>query len=82
MQMMLRRQASDVTALLRLATDTGEIAIIDPVNGMFTVRIVQVTLEKLGLGDFDQSLILTDATGIGKTPIWSGTLTNNAGPTR
>jgi hypothetical protein len=82
MEMMLRRNASDATALLRLGTDTGEIAIIDAPNGFCTVRITQDVLERLGLGDFDHSNIMTDLTGVSKTKIWSGTLTNVAGATR
>lgn len=80
MEMMLRRHAGDATALLRLATDTGDIVIIDAVNGMFTVRIAQDSLERLGTGDFAHSNIMTRAGG--KLKIWDGTLTNNAGPTR
>jgi hypothetical protein len=80
LEMMLRRHAEDAEALLRLATDTGEIVLIDPVQGMFTLRIDQLTLERLGLGDFDQSNIAT--IGESKQRIWSGILTNNAGPTR
>jgi hypothetical protein len=80
MEMMLRRHAADVEALMRLATDTGEIVLIDPVNGLFTVMIRQDALERLGLGSFDHSNIMTR--GGFKTKIWSGTLTNNAGPTR
>jgi hypothetical protein len=80
LEMMLRRHAADVDVVLRLGTDTGEIVITDPVNGFFTVKITQDALERLGLGDFDQSLIMTLA-GL-KTRIWGGTLTNNAGPTR
>lgn len=80
MEMMLRRHAEDVEALLRLATDTGEIVLTDPVNGMFTVMIRQDALERLGLGSFDHSNILT--LGGLKIKVWSGTLTNNAGPTR
>jgi hypothetical protein len=80
MEMMLRRHASDKAAVLRLGTDTGEIQQIDPTNGIFTIRIEQVALERLGLGDFDQSLIMIR--GPGKLRIWSGKLTNNAGPTR
>lgn len=79
LEMMLRRRASDETALLRLGTDTGEIVMTDPVNGFFTVLIEQLTLQQLGLGSFDHSLIMTRG---GKTKIWSGTLINNAGPTR
>ena len=80
MEMMLRRNATDNIALLRLGTDTGEIVFTDPINGTFTVQIVQWELERLGLGDFDQSNIYTR--GGSKVRIWSGTLTNNAGPTR
>ena len=79
LEMMLRRNAADQTALLRLGTDTGEIVMTDPVNGFFTVLIVQATLQALGLGSFDHSLIMTRG---GKTKIWAGTLINNAGPTR
>jgi hypothetical protein len=80
LEMMLRRHAADLEALLRLGTDTGEIVLTDPANGFFTVMIRQDALARLGLGDFDQSNIMTQG-GL-KTKIWSGTLTNNAGPTR
>jgi hypothetical protein len=80
LEMMLRRHAKDEAAVLRLATDTGEFVLTDPVNGKFSLRISQDTLEHLGLGDFDHSNIMTTA-GY-KTRIWSGLLTNNAGPTR
>jgi hypothetical protein len=80
MEMMLRRHAEDVEAVLRLATDTGEIVVTDPANGLFTLLIRQDVLQHLDLGDYDQSLIMTN--GVDKTKIWSGTLTNNAGPTR
>ena len=80
LEMMLRRHAEDQAAVLRLGTDTGEIVIYDPVNGLFTVLIVQSSLVRLGLGDFDHSNIMTRVGR--KTQIWSGVLTNNAGPTR
>jgi hypothetical protein len=80
LEMMLRRHAADVDAVLRLGTDTGEIVLTDPANGFFTVMIRQNTLEQLGLGNYDHSNIMTNH-GL-KTKIWSGTLTNNAGPTR
>lgn len=81
LEMMLRRHAPDQAAVLRLGSDTGEMVVFDPLNGLFTVRIEQETLERLGTGDFDQSAIAT-VTGGGKVRIWSGLLTNNAGPTR
>jgi hypothetical protein len=80
LEMMLRRHAEDVDAVLRLGTDTGEIVLIDPVNGLFTVLITQDTLAHLALGSYDHSNIMT--LGGFKTKIWSGTLINNAGPTR
>jgi len=80
MEMMLRRRAEDKTAVMRLATDTKEIIFTEPVNGQFTVRISQYYLERLGLGEFSQSNIFTRNNY--KVRIWSGTLINNAGPTR
>jgi hypothetical protein len=80
MEMMLRRHATDQAAVMRLATDTGEIAITDAVNGKFTILIRQDRLEHLGLGDFDHSNIML-INGV-KVHLWGGTFTNNAGPTR
>jgi hypothetical protein len=80
LEMMLRRHAEDQAAVLRLGTDTGEIAFVDASIGKFTVMIRQIELVRLGLGDFDQSCIMTKDGN--KTRIWSGKLTNNAGPTR
>jgi len=80
MVMMLRRHAEDQTALLRLGTDTGEIVLVDPLNGIFSVRIMQIALERLGLGDFAHSNIMSKD-GF-KRAIWSGTFTNNPGPSR
>ena len=80
LEMMLRANAADATAYLRLGTDTGEIVMTDPVNGLFSVFISQATLEQLALGTYDHSNIMT--AGSSKTRVWSGTLTNNAGATR
>jgi hypothetical protein len=80
LEMMLRRRAEDNVALMRLATDTGEIVLTNPVNGQFTVRISQYALERLGLGEFDHSNI-ANRNGY-KVRIWQGSLTNSAGPTR
>jgi hypothetical protein len=80
LEMMLRRHAEDQAAVLRLATDSGEIVLVNPTSGIFTVRISQDVLERLGLGDFDQSNIATRNGQ--KVRVWSGTLTNNAGATR
>ena len=80
MVMMLRRHAKDEAAQLRIGTDTGEIVLIDPTNGKFSVRIAQETLERLGLGDFDHSNVMTQA-GL-KISIWSGKFTNNPGASR
>jgi hypothetical protein len=80
MVMKVRRQADDALALLELSTDTGEIAIYDPVNGLFTIFITQSVLVVMELGTYDQSLVVT-LNGI-KVPIWIGSLTINAGPSR
>ena len=80
LEMMLRRHAEDKAAVMRLGTDTGELVLTNPQQGQFTVRIAQGELEKLGLGDFEQSMI-ANRNGY-KVRVWSGTLTNNAGATR
>jgi hypothetical protein len=80
LEMMLRRKAADSTAVLRLATDTGDFVLTDSINGFFTLRIAQPVLEQLGLGSFDQSNIMT-LRGF-KIQIWNGVLVVNPGPTR
>jgi hypothetical protein len=80
MVMKLRRHAEDATAFLTLSTDTGEIVIVNPVGGQFTIEIVQDSLLDLSLGPYDQSLILT-INGI-KKKMWSGSLVVEAGPSR
>jgi hypothetical protein len=67
LEMMLRRHAADDTAVLRLATDSGEFVLTDPINGYFTLKITQAVLEQLG--------------GL-KTKVWGGTIVVNPGPTR
>ena len=81
LEMMLRANAADATVYLRLGTDTGEITFTDAVNGLFVVYVSQATLAQLALGTYDHSNIMTVVGGL-KTRIWSGTFTNNAGPTR
>ncbi len=80
MEMMLRRHARDEAAVLRLGSDTGEIVFVNAVGGEFTVRIQQDALVRLGTGDFDQSNIF-NRNGY-KVRVWTGLLTNSAGPTR
>jgi hypothetical protein len=80
LEMMLRWSAADETAVLRLGTDTGEFVLTDPVHGTFTLLISQSKLEQLALGTYDHSNIMS--LGSGKTKIWSGQLTINAGATR
>jgi hypothetical protein len=80
MLMGVRRLATDVTEVFELSTATGEISITDPTNGLFSIMMAQSALIQLGLGDYVHSLIIT-LNGI-KIPVWSGSLTINAGPSR
>jgi hypothetical protein len=83
MRMMLRRNATDVTALLSLSSDVGEgIAITSATGGTFTVLITQAQLEQLPLDTYAHSLIMTNISSGLQTRIWNGTLTNLAGPSR
>jgi hypothetical protein len=82
MLMMLRNPASDVTVWLQLTTDPGMgIVITSPTTGTFTILITQSQLENLPVNAYDHSLVMTSPGGM-KKRIWSGTLTNSAGPSR
>ena len=80
MVMKLRRHAEDVTAFLTLSTETGEITIVDPTQGLFTILIEQESLIELSTGPYEQSLIMTFNSV--KKKIWNGLLTINPGPSR
>jgi hypothetical protein len=80
LEMMLRRRAEDAAVVLRLSSYTGDFVWVDIMTGQFSLYISQDVLAHLGLGDFAHSNIMTKD-GL-KTKIWSGTFTNNAGPTR
>jgi hypothetical protein len=81
LRMGVRRQADDVIEELLLTTENGALAIIDPPNGKFTVRITQDQLVHLQLGDYEHSLVRIVSTAE-RYRIWSGTLTNNPGASR
>ena len=57
LEMMLRWRAEDDTAVLRLATDSGEFSLIDAVAGKFSLLIRQPAIEQLALGTYDQSTL-------------------------
>jgi hypothetical protein len=80
MRMGLRKNASDVDELLLLTTENGGLTITDPVNGKFTVTILQTQLIQLPLDTFDHSLVRFH--GSNTLRIWSGTLTNTPGASR
>lgn len=80
LEMMLRKRAEDDVAVLRLGSDTGEIEIIDAAGGKFALHIPQLELERLDLGEYDQSNVFTKDGA--KTRIWSGSFINKAGATR
>ncbi|SIO49909.1 hypothetical protein SAMN05443247_06578 [Bradyrhizobium erythrophlei] len=80
LEMMLRWNAADDTAVLRLGTDTGEFVLTNPASGLFTLKISQSVLQQLALGTYAHSNIMT--LGGLKSRIWSGQITINPGPTR
>jgi hypothetical protein len=81
LRMGLRRNATDVAEELLLTTENGALAFMDPTQGQFTVRITQSQLEQLQIGDYQHSLIRTTLAAE-QYRIWSGSLTNNPGPSR
>lgn len=80
LDMKLRRNVEDATVFLELSTTTGEIALLNPLAGNFTILIVKESLLELSAGDYAQSLIRT-VSGL-RTRIWHGILTNTLGPSR
>jgi hypothetical protein len=52
LRMGIRRRAADITEGMLLTTENGALAIVDPPNGIFTVRITQDQLVHLQLGDY------------------------------
>jgi hypothetical protein len=80
MRMGIRKHAEDTTEQMELTTENGGLQITDAPNGMFTVYIAQEALERLQTGDYDHSLVRS--AGSYQLRIWSGTFTNNAGPSR
>ncbi|UPK03090.1 hypothetical protein [Bradyrhizobium sp. 170] len=80
MKMGIRKRAADAIEEMLLTTENGGLAIVDAALGKFTVRITQGQLAELPVGDYDHSLIRM-AGGL-HLRVWSGMLTNNAGPSR
>jgi hypothetical protein len=81
MRMGVRVHAQDVNEEMVLTTENGGLAIVDPPNGAFTVRILQDQLANLPVGDYEHSLVRFTP-GSQVLRIWSGALTNNPGPSR
>jgi hypothetical protein len=83
LRMGIRKNAADVQEELLLTTENGALAIVDAPNGLFTVRITHnQLLEQLTTGDYEHSLIRIITSSLEQYRIWSGTLTNTAGPSR
>lgn len=83
MRMGIRHRAEDAHEDLLLTTENGGLLINDAPNGKFAVRITQDQLVHLPTGAYEHSLIRI----VGDDPeqryrIWSGSLVNNAGPSR
>jgi len=84
LRMGIRVNASDVEEPLLLTTENGGIIIDDVVNGVFHLNITQSQLLALPVGTYVHSLIriYDDPDRTFTYLIWTGTLTNNAGPSR
>jgi hypothetical protein len=81
MEMKIRVNAEDVTALLELNTTNGGINITNPAGGVFTLLITEEQLQvNLSPGEYVHSLIWI--VGSQRIPLWNGTLTNTWGPSR
>jgi hypothetical protein len=82
MYMMLRMNLPDATVSFELTTENGRIAVTDPVNGRFSLTILQADLERLAVGVYQQSLIASSAAAGELWRIWRGSFTLNLGPSR
>jgi hypothetical protein len=84
LRMGVRVNATDREEQMQLTTENGGITIFDAVNGMFTITINQPQLLALPVGTYVQSLVrIMEFTDRSFTyPVWSGTLINQAGPSR
>jgi hypothetical protein len=81
MEMKLRVNPEDVTALLELNTENGGITITNPTAAAFTLLITEEQLQvNLSPGEYVHSLIWI--VGEQRYPLWNGTLTNTWGPSR
>jgi hypothetical protein len=78
--MMLRLHVEDATVSFELTTENGRIVLTDAVNGQFELIILQIDLERLAAGAYQQSLIA--AAGGAQWRIWRGTFTLALGPSR
>lgn len=79
--MMIRRQATDVEAALRLSTATGELPITDPEAGAFTLIIRQASLLLLRPATYVHSLVRITPEGL-RFRMWRGTMVHGMGESR
>jgi hypothetical protein len=77
----VRRNLDDVNELMLLTTENGGLMLTDEANGAFTLWIKQEDLLQLAPDQYVHSLIRTRSDGL-QLPMWSGTLTHSAGPSR
>lgn len=80
LKMGVRKRAEDTVEEMLLTTENGSLAIVNAAGGAFTVLITKQKLVELPVGDYEHSLIRIYS-GM-HLRIWSGMLTNNAGPSR
>jgi hypothetical protein len=80
MDMKIRRTLEDATVFLDLTSANGDITLIDPASGLFTILIGMEELQQMSSGDYVQSLVMT-LNGL-RTQMWRGTFTNILGPSR
>lgn len=78
--MMLRANVNNAEVDLKLETPDKGITITDAVGGTFDVLITKDQLERLQVGNYEQSMILIQGTE--KSRVWRGTFLLENGPSR
>ena len=82
LRLMVRKHASDPTAMFECNTQNGRIWFNDAAQGEFTLQIPISILVTLAPGSYDQSLIGTEPASLLRRDLWRGALEHAAGPTR
>ncbi len=84
LKMHVRTRAEDETVWIEASTENGMLVVTPAAgnNWNIALTIPEAKLLNLPVGSYVHSCIMESLSGSMRTPIWRGTLTHVAGPTR